>query len=278
MLPKRTWAEMGWQDFAAPDTRRWIAILPLAATEQHGPHLPVGVDAFIAEAYLERVRVQIPDDLPATILPLQRIGLSDEHVSYPGTLTLSSATIIRTWTEIGECVWRAGLRKLVLVTSHGGNVDAMGIVARDLRARLDMLVVTVAWHRFGYPAGLFGAEELKHGIHGGAIETSMMLAGAAADQVRMDRARAGTPASVAMDREFKYLNAHRPAGFGWATQDLDPSGAIGDPTAATAAKGEATLAHGTAAFVELLREVDRFDLARLKPGPLSGADVSNKAD
>lgn len=267
MLPKRNWAEMGWQDFAGADTRRWIAVLPLAATEQHGPHLPVGVDAFIAEAYLDRVRARIPADLPVTILPMQRIGQSDEHVSYPGTLTLSSTTVIRAWTEIGECVHRAGLRKLMLVTSHGGNVEAMGIVARDLRARLAMLVVTVAWHRFGYPEGLFGAQERRHGIHGGDIETSLMLAGSP-DNVRMDKAQAGEPASVAMQNEFTYLNAYRPAGFGWATQDLHPSGAIGDPTPATAAKGEAALAHGAAAFVELLREVDRFDLSRLKSGPL----------
>lgn len=267
MLPKRNWTEMGWQDFAGADTQRWIAVLPLAATEQHGPHLPVGVDAAIAEAYLGRVRAAIPADLPVTILPTQRVGQSDEHVSYPGTLTLSAATVLRVWTEIGESVHRAGLRKLVLVTSHGGNVEAMGIVARDLRARLGMLVVTVAWHRFGYPDGLFDAEEKRHGIHGGDIETSLMLA-AAPGLVRMDKAQAGEPASVAMQQEFTYLNAHRPAGFGWATQDLHPSGAIGNPTLATGQKGEAALAHGAAAFVELLGEIDRFDLSRLKAGPL----------
>lgn len=267
MLPKRNWADLNWTDFADAETARWIAVLPVAATEQHGPHLPLGVDSYIAEAYLGRVSARIPADLPVTFLPLQRVGQSDEHVSYPGTLTFSAATVIRAWTEIGECVHRAGVRKLVLVTSHGGNVEAMGIVARDLRVRLGMFVVTVAWHRFGYPDGLFGAEERRHGIHGGDIETSLMLAGAPGT-VRMDQARPGEPATVAMQKEFKYLSAYRPAGFGWATQDLHPSGAIGDPTLATAAKGEAALAHGAEAFVELLQEVDRFDLARLKPGPL----------
>jgi creatinine amidohydrolase len=267
MLPKRNWAEMSWPDFSAADTQRWTAVLPLAATEQHGPHLPLGVDRCIAEAYLDRVRALIPPDLPVTILPIQAIGQSDEHVSYPGTLTLSATTVIRAWTEIGECVHRAGLRKLVIVTSHGGNVEAMGIVARDLRVRLGMLVVTVAWHRFGYPDGVFTAQERRHGIHGGDIETSLMLAGAP-DTVRMEQARADAPATVAMQKEFKYLSAYRPAGFGWATQDLHPSGAIGDPTLATAAKGEAALKHGAQAFVELLREVDRFDLSRLRQGPL----------
>jgi creatinine amidohydrolase len=258
---------MGWPDFAAADTSRWIAVLPVAATEQHGPHLPVGVDSFIAEAYLARVCAQMPVDLPVTILPVQRIGQSDEHLSFPGTLTFSSTTVIRAWTEIGECVRRAGIRKLVMVTSHGGNVEAMGIVARDLRARLGMLAVTVAWHRFGYPDGLFSAEERRHGIHAGDIETSLLLAGAPAN-VRMDRIASGEPATVAMQKEFKYLNAYRPAGFGWMSQDIDPSGAIGDPRPATAEKGAAALDFGARAFVDLLGEVDRFDLARLKAGPL----------
>jgi creatinine amidohydrolase len=258
---------MTWADFSAADTSRWIAVLPLAATEQHGPHLPLGVDSFIADAYLARARDLIPADLPVTFLPVQRIGQSDEHVAFPGTLTLSAATVIRAWTEIGESVARAGVRKLVLITSHGGNVSAMEIVARDLRVRLGMLVVTVGWHRFGYPAGAFDAEERRHGIHGGDIETSLMLAGRR-DTVRMDQAEAAIPTTVAMAQEFHWLGAFRPAGFGWMTQDLHASGTVGDASRATPEKGEAALAHGAQGFVELLREIDRFDLARLQDGPL----------
>jgi len=266
-LPKREWSEMTWADFTAADTSRWIAVLPLAATEQHGPHLPLGVDSFIADAYLARVRDLIPADLPVTFLPVQRIGQSDEHVAFPGTLTLSAATAIRAWTEIGESVARAGVKKLVLITSHGGNVSAMEIVARDLRVRLGMLAVTVGWHRFGYPEGTFDAEERRHGIHGGDIETSLMLAGRR-DTVRMEKTEAAIPATVGMAQEFHWLGAFRPAGFGWMTQDLHPSGTVGDARAATAEKGEAALAHGAKRFVELLREVNRFDLARLQDGPL----------
>ena len=257
---------MIWQDFAGADTARWIAVLPLAAVEQHGPHLPLGVDAFLAEAYLARARKLIPAELPVTFLPLQSIGQSDEHLRFPGTLTLSAQSVIRAWTEIGESVRRAGLRKFVLMTSHGGNIQAMDIVARDLRARHDMLVVTCGWHRFGYPDGLFTEEERKHGIHAGDIETSLMLA-ARADMVRKDKAANAVPATVALAEEFRWLNAYRPAGFGWMTQDLHPSGAVGDARGATADKGEAALGHGAQAFVELLKEVDRFDLALLKKGP-----------
>jgi len=266
-LPKREWAEMTWADFTAGDTSRWIAVLPLAATEQHGPHLPLGVDSIIADAYLARARDLIPADLPVTFLPVQRIGQSDEHVAFPGTLTLSAATVIRAWTEIGESVARAGVRKLVLLTSHGGNVSAMEIVARDLRVRLGMLAVTVGWHRFGYPEGAFDAEERRHGIHGGDIETSLVLA-ARRDTVRMDKAEAAVPTTVAMAHEFHWLGAFRPAGFGWMTQDLHESGTVGDASRATIEKGEAALAHGAKGFVELLREIDRFDLARLQDGPL----------
>ena len=262
---------MTWQEIAdaGAATARWIAVLPLAAVEQHGPHLPLGVDSFIAEAYVARVRKILPDELPVTFLPVQRIGVSVEHLAYPGTLTLSAATAISAWTELGESLARYGLRKLVLVTSHGGNTAAMELVARDLRARLGMLAVTVSWHRFGYPERTFSPEEKKHGIHGGDIETSLMLA-AAPETVRMDKARNAIPATVAMALEFKWLGAYRPAGFAWMTQDINATGAIGDATLASAAKGEAALAHGAEAFVELLGEVDRFDLKRLQAGPLPG--------
>jgi creatinine amidohydrolase len=268
-LPKRDWMEMTWQDIAGAGDAAggWIAVLPLAAVEQHGPHLPLGVDTFVAEAYLARVRKILPEELPVTFLPVQRIGVSVEHVAFPGTLTLSAATAIGAWTEIGESLARAGLRKLVFVTSHGGNVAALELVARDLRARLRMLAVTVGWQRFGYPDDTFSAEEKRHGIHGGDIETSLMLA-AKPETVRMERAPNATPATVEMAREFKWLGAYRPAGFAWMTQDLNAVGAVGDATLATAAKGDAALKRGAEAFVELLREVGRFDLARLQEGPI----------
>ena len=119
-MPSRFWAEWTWPDFAAADMARQIAVLPVAAVEQHGPHLPVGVDTFIMDGYLRRVVAEMPDDLPGLFLPVQAVGKSDEHIDFPGTLTLSAETIIRAWTEIGEAVHRAGVRKLVLLNAHGG--------------------------------------------------------------------------------------------------------------------------------------------------------------
>jgi creatinine amidohydrolase len=266
MLPKRNWIEMTWEDFRAGDAARWIAVLPVAAVEQHGPHLPVGVDGYIAQGYLAHVAQLMPDTLPATFLPLQWVGKSDEHLAFPGTLTISAATAIRAWAEIGESVHRAGVRKLVIVSAHGGNSPVLDIVARDLRVRLDMLVVSAAWSRFGYPDGLFTDIEHAHGIHGGAIETSLMLA-LEPEAVRKDKLGDFKPDTIAIEREFARLRADRPAGFGWMTQDLHPSGALGDARAAAKEKGERALEHAARAFIELLEDVHRFDLARLKDGP-----------
>src|SRR6187551_1515017 len=175
-VPPRDWTEINWADIARSDASRWIAVLPLAATEQHGPHLPLETDVLIGEAYLARVRELLPATLPVTFLPLQPVGISTEHIDYPGTLTLSSETALKEWMAIGESVARAGVRKLVMVTSHGGNSAAMSLVAQDLRAHHGLLAVTTSWSRFGTPEGLSPAEELRHGIHGGAVETSIMLA------------------------------------------------------------------------------------------------------
>jgi len=267
MLPLRDWLDMTWQDFADGEVARWIAVLPLAAIEQHGPHLPLATDVFIADAYLARARALLPTKLPVTFLPMQAIGHSEEHTAFPGTLSLGADTLARTLRDLGASVHAAGVRKLVLVNSHGGNWQTVELAARALRIEFRMLVVAVSWHRFGYPAGLFGDDEILHGIHAGEIETALVRA-ARPDLVRMAQARNFPSAGEAMEQEFKWLHLARPAGFGWMTQDLNPSGAVGNAAAATPEQGEAALAHGAAGFVELLAEVDHFDLTRLRDDPL----------
>jgi creatinine amidohydrolase len=267
MLPTKLWAEMSWKDFQKADMTNVIAVLPVAAIEQHGPHLPVGVDTFINEGHLRRAIARVPADLPVLFLPLQAIGKSNEHIEFPGTLTFSVETVIRAWTEIGESVARAGCRKLVFVNSHGGNVPAIDIVARDLRVRRNMLVVNSSWSRFGYPDGMFGAKERAHGIHAGDYETSVMLH-FRPDMARMNEARDFVSAAVDMERDFTWLRATQPIGFGWMANDLNEYGAMGNASIATAAKGEACADYGATAFIELLEDVASFDLARLGKGPL----------
>jgi creatinine amidohydrolase len=269
MTPPRDWTAIHWPDVAEADAARWIAVLPLAATEQHGPHLPLRTDVLIGEAYLARVRELLPDNIPAIFLPVEEIGISTEHTDYPGTLTLSADTALKTWMAIGESVARAGIRKFVMVTSHGGNSAAMCIVAQDLRAQCGLLAVTTSWSRFGAPEGIFSRSELRHGIHGGAVETSIMLA-RYPNEVRKEAIANFEPSSIAMEKHYLWLSTHRPAAFAWQAQDLHPSGAAGDATQASAEKGELLLDHGARAFCELLADMDRFDVSRLAKGPGTG--------
>src|SRR5471032_172906 len=266
MLPPRDWTDIHWPEISEANPARWIAVLPLAATEQHGPHLPVGTDVMIAQAHLARVRELLPASIPATFLPIQPVGISTEHIGYPGTLTLPTEVALKTWMALGESVARAGIRKLVMVTSHGGNSAAMSLVVQDLRAQHGLLAVTTGWSRFGAPEGLFSAEELRHGIHGGAVETSIMLA-RYPQHVREAEIADFRPASIAMEKDYRWLAAHRPAPFAWQAQDLHASGAAGDATLASAEKGQHLLDHGAAAFCELLADVDKFDPQTLKAGP-----------
>ena len=189
MVPTRFWSDMGWPDFQAADMARVIAVLPVAAIEQHGPHLPVGVDAVINEGYVARAARALPDDLPVLFLPLQTVGVSGEHSEYPGTLTLSTETAIRAWTEIGDSVARTGCRKLIVMSSHGGNGSAIEAVALSLRMRWGMLAIHASWRRLGYPENLFSAREIAHGVHGGDAETSLMLAFRPEDRAHGEGAR-----------------------------------------------------------------------------------------
>ena len=147
----RFWAELSTRDFAALDPATAVAVLPLGATEQHGPHLPLCVDSMLADGIVAAALPMLGAELPVLFLPTQQIGLSPEHARFPGTLTLSAGTLIRMWKEIGACVARAGVRKLVLFNAHGGHVGAMDIVARELRAEQGLIVLSVSW--FNQPLG-----------------------------------------------------------------------------------------------------------------------------
>ncbi|MBX3536307.1 MAG: creatininase family protein [Chelatococcus sp.] len=259
MLPSPFWADLTTTDFGRVAMEDVTAVLPVAAVEQHGPHLPLGTDAMIMEGYIARVVAALPADLAVSFLPTQTVGHSPEHQAFSGTLTLSAEAAIAAWRGIGESVYRAGCRKLVIVSSHGGNSPVVDIVAQSLRANWGLTVVTVSWQRFGYPDGLFDPAEIRHGIHGGDIETSLMLA-FHPDKVRMGEAMAFPSLTADMERDHIWLRHPRPAGFAWMAQDLNPAGVVGNAAAATAAKGEAVAAHGVAAFIALLREVRNFSL------------------
>ena len=264
-MPVREWRDLTTEAFGALDAPRAVAVLPVAAIESHGPHLPLSTDAAIAEGFLAEL-AQCAPAADVLVLPVQQVGKSDEHLSFPGTLTLSAETSIRAWVEIGESVARAGLRRLVIVSSHGGNSDVTGIVVRELRRRCGMLAVSTAWLRFGRPDGLFDADEVRHGIHGGDVETSLMLH-FRPDLVRRDRFADFVPASVALERDFAWLRATGPAAFAWMTEDLNRAGACGNAGLATPEKGRRLAEHIVREFARLIEDVSRFDLARLGATP-----------
>ncbi len=258
------WADLSTADFRHLDLQRTIAVLPVAATEQHGPHLPLSVDATIADGIVARALVALPVGTPVLMLPTQSVGFSPEHARFAGTLSLRAETLMRVWTELGECVAASGLRKLVLFNTHGGQVGALDLVARDLRARLGMLVYSLSW--FNLPlqdeqgqdvSARFSADEHRFGIHAGDIETSMMLA-LAPERVRMDQAERFGSTSSERARQHAILGNGRSAKLAWMMQDYNRQGAVGDAAAATADKGLALVGAAGRALAELLLEIDRL--------------------
>ncbi len=244
-----------------------VAVLPIAAIEQHGAHLPLGTDAIIADAMVERAIAHLPDALPATFLPVQRIGTSDEHSSFPGTLSLDWRTGVETLLRIGEGLARAGFRRLCIVSSHGGNTQAMELAALDLRRRFGLLCATAGWQRFGLPDGLVPEAERSIGIHGGAVETALMLR-FRPDLVRGEAVAHQPSRQSEMEAEFRHLRAHGRLGFGWLAEDLNPVGTVGDARLGSAAMGEAIADHQARRFVDFLGDIARFDL---RAGPVQSA-------
>lgn len=236
-----------------------IAILPVAATEAHGPHLPVTTDCDIAEGHLAALAAHLSPALDVVLLPLQRIGASREHLWAENTQSREEAGLIAAWFAISRAVARAGGRKLVIVSSHGGNSGVVDAVILKARAELSMLAVGTAWLRFGQPEGLFSDHERKFGIHGGAVETALMLH-YAPHLVQMDKARAFASALEPLEAGMSHLSAYGRHRFGWLSADLNPEGVVGDAAAATAEQGALLARHILAGFAELIEDVARFDL------------------
>ncbi len=270
----RYWADWSTRDFAQLQAdgalHHTIAVLPVAATEQHGPHLPLKVDSALVDGVVRACLPHLDAQVPALFLPTQSVGLSPEHARFAGTLTLKAETTIRLWTDIGESVAASGVKKLVLLNSHGGQVGVMDIVARDLRARLGMLVYSVNW--FGLPLvgpqgedvnALFSAHEHRFGIHAGDIETSMMLA-LDPDCVDMAQAQNFASTSEARAQRFAILGNGKSAKLGWQMQDYNRSGAVGNAAAATADKGLAVLDAAGRALAQLLAEVHQLPMDTLR--------------
>jgi creatinine amidohydrolase len=271
--PSFFWADYSTTHFQALQTSgriaQTIAVLPVAATEQHGPHLPLQVDSCIADGVVAAALPHLAPDSTALFLPTQAVGFSPEHARFAGTLTLKAETLIRLWTDIGESVAATGVKKMVLFNAHGGQANFMDIVGRDLRARLGMLVYSVNW--YGLPlvdeqgedvSSLFSADEHRFGIHAGDIETSLMLALAPA-HVQMHQAKHFASTSQARAAQFDILGNGKTAKLAWQIQDYNTAGAVGNAAAATADKGEQVLQAAGRALARLLGEVQQLPLSTI---------------
>jgi creatinine amidohydrolase len=272
-LPSRFWADLTSRHFAqlaaSGAIDKAVAVLPVAAIEQHGPHLPLCVDTTLVNGVVNASLAHLPAELPVLFLPTQQIGKSNEHIRFPGTLTLSAQTLISVWMELGASVARAGFKKLVLLNSHGGQMSVMDIVARDLRSAHDIIVYHTSWYNLPLGSdvmGQFSPEEHRFGIHAGDIETSMMLA--LAPQL-VDMAQAKHFHSSSQDRAAKYpiLGTGSSAKLGWQMQDYNPQGAAGNALAATAAKGQLLVDAAGLQLARLLQEVSSLPLGTLHSKP-----------
>lgn len=263
MNPNRDYTLMSEAEIQSSDTSDWIAVLPLGAHEQHGPHLPFETDTIIAKGMACAVAERLPENLPVTFLQAEPIGYSIEHMDFEGSKTFSFDEAVNRWIGIGEKLAAQGIRKMMILNAHGGNSPLMTIVATELRVRFNMLCVATSWTRFIVAGDVVNHEEKAYGIHGGDIETSVVLA-LAPQTVDMDKAENFSNYQETLSQENKHLRAYGPHAFGWKAQDLNVLGVNGDASSATTAKGEALIMQAANGLAELLEEIHRFDHSILK--------------
>jgi creatinine amidohydrolase len=249
------WHDLCTSDFERVDAERCIALLPVAATEQHGAHLPLATDALINQGVVSETLRRLPPSASVLVLPALNIGDSLEHSTFPGTLSAGLDALLALWLAVGDGVARAGVRKLVIFNSHGGQRAHVDLAALRLRVAHGLMVVRAHSFAFGAPPGLFDATELAHGLHGGAAETSLILH-LRPDLVRHEAiANFATP-GPALAARGGWLGVEKPIGLGWMAQDLNPHGVCGDARAASAHKGRLLLEHMAQGLCQLLAEVE----------------------
>ena len=256
--PDRFFPYLSWQQVAGiTDKANTLIIQPIGAVEQHGPHLPLVVDAAIATAVIGQALSKLDSAISAYALPPLYYGKSNEHWRFPGTITLSAQTLTAVLMEVAEGVYRAGFRKLVLVNGHGGQPQILEIVARDLRQQHNdfMVFPMFVWGAPHCVADLVGDREYSEGIHAGDVETSVMIS-LLPDFVNMAKAVREFPVPFAPD---SLLSLEGQLPMAWMMDDLSRSGVVGDATAATASKGEKILASVSDGWVKVLEEIYRFE-------------------
>ena len=257
------WADLTGPELAALAEADPVAVLPMAAIEQHGPHLPLDTDVVIGAGLIEAAGRGYPENrAPIIVLPAMTLGASLEHTGFAGTLSVSGEQAMAQLRAYGAGVAGAGIRRLVIFNSHGGNKAAIDMAALQLRHDHGLLVVKASYFRFAPPADTLAASELAHGLHGGALETAMMLHLAPA-RVRRD-ALADFPSYGAERAQAgATLGPEGDAGFAWRAEDLNPQGVTGNAASATAEQGERLVETFGQRLAQIWHETATFDLSRL---------------
>lgn len=263
-----------WQDLTSRELaalpKESVAVMVLGAIEQHGAHLPLSTDLDIGEGLLTAALEVLPAGFPLVQLPPMAVGASDEHLSFPGTLSLSPELAIATLEAHGDAVARAGFRRLVWLNSHGGNKAVMDLAALRLRRRHGLLVVKAHYTRMPLPEGLpeatLPAEELRHGLHGGALETALMRH-LAPEKVRLDHLASPISRGQAMADEGQLLGPEGEAAFAWLAEDLHPKGVVGNAGLGTAELGKRLVTHYARRIARVLIETRAMRLERISGGP-----------
>ena len=260
----KLWQDLTTEQFENYDPEHTVVLLPVGAIEPHGPHLPVSTDATVAESICHLGASLVPDDIPLLVLPTQDVGKSTEHLQYPGTVTHSAETLMKSWMEIGDSVARTGLKKLVFFNAHGGQPQIMEICCRELRIKHKMMTVGCSGWSFGPPPeSEIPADERRHGIHAGQVETSIMLH-LRPDLVHMEKAQNFKGLLSSMEEEYKRLRVIGSTYMGWVSNDLHKDGCSGDATGATAEIGKIYVEHYSKGLAELLAEVSAYPLSNIK--------------
>ncbi|NHN28895.1 creatininase family protein [Paenibacillus agricola] len=237
-----------------------LVILPVGAVEQHGWHMPVMTDALIGEALLTQTMDLLPEETNVWLLPPISYGKSNEHLDYAGTFSLSSATLLHVLSDIGASVKRNGFRRLLLFNTHGGNVDLLNVAAREIRVSTGLMVFYVNPHSLDTTHDLVSEEELEYGIHGGDIETSMLMA------IKPNWVQEELRVSEMPDvSQLEFLTLEGKIRFAWVMSDISQSGIAGDATKATAEKGEVIMQRSASELAKAMQELCRFEISQVLP-------------
>jgi creatinine amidohydrolase len=250
----RNFSYLTWKQVDALPRETTLLVLPTAAIEQHGHHLPLATDTLINNLMLGHALAKLPADAPVYALPPVHYGKSNEHIGYPGTLSVNSSTFMAVVRDLGSSVASAGFRKLALYNTHGGNVSLVDVMARDLRAEFGLR--TFAMHgSLGTHYDGLAPQERTWGFHAGEVETALLLASV---PELVDRNAYTSNYIAHIDKPEMLMPENAPATFAWLTRDVSASGVLGDPRPATAEKGARWIDQASTKLAAALEAMLRF--------------------